>query len=90
MTRCVNLAEPAEECPVKSPLIAGFGGRIIGTSHPLAEDAEFFWFADGSSSAANNDKYAVFAPDGIASNKMMADVNHHIVLATASGNADQK
>jgi hypothetical protein len=71
-------------------IAVGFGGQIIGTSHPLAEDAEFFWFADGSGSAANNDKYAVFAPDGIASNKVMADVNHHIVLATASGNADQK
>lgn len=29
-------------------IAAGFGGQIIGTSHPLAEDAEFFWFADGS------------------------------------------
>ncbi len=42
-------------------IAVGFGGQIIGTSHPLAEDAEFFWFADGSGSAANNDKYAVFA-----------------------------
>jgi hypothetical protein len=23
----------------------GFGGQIIGTKNPLAENAEFFWFA---------------------------------------------
>jgi hypothetical protein len=59
-------------------IAVGFGGQIIGTSHPLADDAEFFWFANGTNS--NNWKYAEFAPDGIASNKVMADVKHHIAL----------
>ncbi len=71
-------------------LAVGFYGQIIGTSHPTAGDAEFFWFADGSSSASDNDKYAEFAPGGVASNKVMADVNHRIVLAPASGAANQK
>ena len=71
-------------------IAVGFGGQIIGTKNPLAENAEFFWFADAGSNHANNDKYAVFAPDGIASNKVMADINHHIVLATATGAPNQK
>jgi hypothetical protein len=71
-------------------IAVGFGGQVIGTTSPRADNAEFIWFADQSSAAANNDKYAEFAPNGIASNKVMADVNHHIVLATASGAADQK
>jgi hypothetical protein len=71
-------------------IAVGFGGQIIGTKNPLAENAEFFWFADAGSNHANNDKHAVFAPDGVASNKVMADINHHIVLATASGAANQK
>lgn len=71
-------------------IAVGFGNQIIGTTSPRANNAEFFWFSDGSASAANNDKYAEFAPGGIASNKVIADVNHHIVLAKASGAADQK
>jgi len=71
-------------------IAVGFGGQIIGTATPLAANAEFFWFADASPAAANNDKYAEFAPYGIASNRVMADVDHHIVLATATGAADQK
>lgn len=71
-------------------IAVGFGGQIIGTKNPLAENAEFFWFADAGSNHANNDKYAVFAPDGIASDKVMADINHHIVLATATGAPNQK
>jgi hypothetical protein len=68
----------------------GWRGEVIGTSNPQPGNAEFFWFSDGSSSASDNDAYAVFAPNGIVSNKVMADVNHHIVLATASGAPDQK
>jgi hypothetical protein len=64
--------------------------QVIGTKHPRADNAEFFWFADASPSHANNDKYAEFAPHGVASNKVMAEEHHHIVLATASGVADQK
>lgn len=69
---------------------AGWYGRIVGVKHPQASDAEFFWFADGSSSAANNDKYAEFAPRGVASNKVMAEVRGRVVLVTATGAADQK
>jgi hypothetical protein len=71
-------------------IAAGLGDSIVGVSNPQSWNAEFFWFSDASSSAANNDAYAVFAPDGIVSNKVMAEVNHHIVLATASGAPDQK
>jgi hypothetical protein len=71
-------------------IAVGWGDRIIGRSYPQPWNAEFIWFADASSSAANNDKYAVFAPNGVASNKVMAEVNHHIILATASGASDQK
>jgi hypothetical protein len=66
----------------------GYG--VIGTANPQANNAEFFWFADASASAANNDKYAEFAPDGIASNLVMAEVNHCIVLTQATGAANQK
>jgi hypothetical protein len=65
-------------------------GRIIGTRHRQSSDSEFFWFADASSSAASNDKYAEFAPHGVASNEVMAEVRHRVVLVTASGAADQK
>jgi hypothetical protein len=37
-------------------IAADWQGRIIGTRQPHSSNAEFFWFADGSSSAANNDK----------------------------------
>ncbi len=66
------------------------GYQVIGTKNPQASNAEFFWFADASASAANNDKYAEFAPDGIASNLVMAEVNHVIVLTQATGAANQK
>jgi hypothetical protein len=71
-------------------IAVGWRGQIIGTYNEQPWNAEFFWFADASSTAANNDKYAVFAPNGVVSNKVMADVNHHIVLATASGAWDQR
>jgi hypothetical protein len=64
--------------------------HLIGTENPHAWNAEFFWFADASASAANNDKYAVFAPNGIASNQVMAEVHGHIVLTQATGAANQK
>ena len=70
-------------------IAVGFGGQVIGTTNPRADNAEFFWFSGGTASTSNDD-YAEFAPAGIASNKVMADVNHHIVLATASGAADQQ
>lgn len=68
-------------------IAVGFGGEIIGTKNPLAEDAEWVWFAIGTNSS--NDKYAEFAPDGIASNKVMADIKHHIVLVTATGASNE-
>jgi hypothetical protein len=71
-------------------MAVGLGDRIIGVSNPQPGNAEFFWFSDASASAANNDAYAVFAPYGIVSNKVMAEVNGRIVLANASGASDQK
>lgn len=71
-------------------IAVGWRDQIIGTYSERPGNAEFFWFADASSTAADNDKYAVFAPNGVVSNKVMADVNHHIVLATASGALDQR
>jgi hypothetical protein len=71
-------------------LAADRHGQIIGVRHPQASSAEFFWLADASSSAANNDKYAQFAPGGVASNRVMAEVRHHVVLVNASGATDQK
>ena len=71
-------------------IAVGWNRQVIGTRHPQANDAEFFWFADGSSSRANNDKYAEFAPNGVASNLVMTEEHHNIVLATASGTPDQK
>jgi hypothetical protein len=71
-------------------IAVGWGGRLIGTENPQASNAEFFWFADASPSAANNDKYAEFAPNGIASNWVMAEVNHSIVLTQATGAPNQK
>lgn len=71
-------------------IAVGLGNSIVGTTDPQSWNAEWVWSADGSASAANNDKYAIFAPGGIPSNKVMAEVNHHIVLVSASGNSDQK
>jgi hypothetical protein len=71
-------------------LAADRRGQIIGVRHPQASNAEFFWLADASSSAANNDKYAQFAPGGVASNKVMAEVRHQVVLVNASGATNQK
>lgn len=72
-------------------IAAGARGSIVGTRHRQSSDSEFFWFADGSSSAANNDKYAEFAPHGVASNLVMAEVRHHqVVLVPASGATNQK
>jgi hypothetical protein len=65
-------------------------GRVIGTENPQPNNGEFVWFADASTSAANNDKYAEFAPYGIASNRVLAEVNHCIVLTQASGATNQK
>jgi hypothetical protein len=71
-------------------IAVGLGGHLIGTENPQASNAEFFWFADASASAANNDKYAEFAPYGIASDLVMAEVNHAIVVTPATGAANQK
>jgi hypothetical protein len=70
--------------------VGGWGDHLIGTENPHASNAEFFWFADASASAANNDKYAEFAPNGVASNLVMAEVHHAIVLTQATGAANQK
>lgn len=53
-------------------IAVGWNYQIIGTRYPQADNAEFYWFADGSSSHANNDKYAEYAPNGVASNRVMA------------------
>jgi hypothetical protein len=71
-------------------MAVGRGGSIVGTRNPQSTNAEFIWFADGSSHAANNDKYAEFAPGGVPSNTVMAEVRHQVVLVTASGAADEK
>jgi hypothetical protein len=71
-------------------IAVGWNNHLIGTTHPQASNAEFFWFADASATAANNDKYAVFSPNGMPSNRVMADVNHVIVLTQATGAANQK
>ena len=72
-------------------IAVGRHNAIIGTDRPQASNAEFFWFADASSSAANNDKYAEFAPGGVASNLVMADVGHHqVARVRASGARNQK
>jgi hypothetical protein len=66
-------------------IAADWRGKIVGTRQPQASNAEFFWFADGS-----HNKYAEFAPGGVASNKVMAEVRHQVVLAPASGADNQK
>jgi hypothetical protein len=72
-------------------MAVGRHNAIIGTRGPQASNAEFLWFADASSSAANNDKYAEFAPGGVASNLVMADLGHHrVALVRASGARNQK
>ncbi len=93
-SNCVN-GIYAEYCGTQESatslyIAVGWGNHLIGTAKPQANNAEFFWFADASATAANNDKYAEFAPDGIASNRVMAEVNHTIVLTQATGAANQK
>jgi len=72
-------------------IAVGRHGQIVGTFRPEADNAEFVWFADASRFAANNDKYAEFAPGGVASNLVMAEDRHHrVALEPASGAPDQK
>jgi hypothetical protein len=72
-------------------IAVGRHGQIVGTRHPQAMTGEFVWFADASRSAASNDKYAEFAPGGVASNLVMAeDGRHQVELAPASGAPNQK
>jgi hypothetical protein len=71
-------------------IAVGRHNAIIGTNRPQASNAEFFWFADGTSTSSTPPKYAEFAPGGVASNKVMAEVRHQVVLVTASGAANQK
>lgn len=64
---------------------------MVGTPRPRAADADFVWFADASPSAANNDKYAVFAPNGVPTNWVIAEGRHgRVELERASGAPDQK
>jgi hypothetical protein len=70
-------------------IAADWRGRIIGTRQPQSSNAEFFWFADGTAIGSGN-KYAEFAPGGVASNKVMAEVRGQVVLAPASGADNQK
>jgi hypothetical protein len=72
-------------------IAVGRRGQVIGTRHPQPGNAEFVWFADASPSALNNDKYAQFAPGGVASNLVMGENRfHQVVLEPASGAPDQK
>jgi hypothetical protein len=71
-------------------LAANRRGQIIGVRHPQASNAEFFWLADGTSTSSTPPKYAEFAPGGVASNKVMAEVRHQVVLVNASGATNQK
>jgi hypothetical protein len=66
--------------------VTGRNDEVIGTTHPQADNAEFFWFAVGG----GTNKYAEFAPNGIASNLVMAEEHHNIVLETASGATSQQ
>ncbi len=65
-------------------------GQIIGAQNPQGGSDEFLWFADGSSSAANGDHYLEYAPRGAASGKVLAVEHGRVVLAPATGAADQK
>lgn len=71
-------------------IAVGNGNQIIGTTHSRPGSDDFFWFADKSTSAANNDKYAEFAPNGVTSDEVIAEVNHHVVLARPTGQSNQK
>jgi hypothetical protein len=72
-------------------IAAGRHGDIIGTRHPRPLTADFVWFADASPSAANNDKYAEFAPNGVASNLVMTEGRRgQVELEPASGAPNQK
>ena len=59
------------------------GSSILGLDNPSdgSGNADFFWFRyqGGASSIAE------FAPEGVASNKVMADQNGHLRLETATG-----
>ncbi len=67
-----------------------WNGKVAGTKSPRADNAEFVWFKDSTSTTAQNYKYAVFAPHGVPTNQVLAEKWGHVVLAKASGASDQK
>jgi hypothetical protein len=66
-------------------------GQIVGAQNPRGGSDEFLWFADaGSTKVSGGDYYLEYAPRGAASGKVLAVAHGHVVLAPASGAADQK
>jgi hypothetical protein len=61
-------------------------GQVVAASRPRPHSADWFWF---SFEGGAND-IAEFAPGGVASNLVMAQVGSRIVLQKGSGDTDQQ
>jgi hypothetical protein len=67
-------------------IAVGNWGQIVGSAKPHSGAADWFWFAyDGGSN-----KIAEFAPNGVASNLVMAQQGSKIVLQRATGKTNQQ
>jgi hypothetical protein len=71
--------------PALSIAVSGLG-KVIATSHVHGAKGDWFWFAYNGGST----KIAEYAPNGVASNLVMAQVGNHIVLQRATGAANQQ
>jgi hypothetical protein len=69
---------------------AGPHGQVIGVRHPQSQSTQFVWIADAGLHAANNDKFAVYAPNGVPTDLVIAEEHGHVVLEPASGAPNQK
>jgi hypothetical protein len=69
---------------------AGPREQVIGVRHPQPASTQFVWIADAGIHAANNDKFAVYAPGGIPTNLAITEDHGHVVLEPASGAPNQK
>ena len=67
-------------------ITVGRWGRIVATSHPRRGAADWFWFR--YEGGANN--IAEFAPNGVTSNLVMAQVGSRIELQRANGDTGQQ
>ena len=75
--------------PALSIAVNFFGGPhgdVIATSDPFRKTADWFWFRYNG---GPND-IAEFAPGGVASNLVMAQVGAYIVLQKANGDLNQQ